>query len=246
MNSELEIKDLHVSVEGKKILNGVNLRIKQGELHALMGPNGSGKTSLAFALIGNPKYVVEQGEILFNGKSITNLAPDKRAKLGLFLGFQNPIEVSGVTLKNFLWTSYKVLNENNGVSYVDFNEMLNEKLELLGMDKSFITRYLNEGFSGGEKKRAEVLQLSVLKPKIAVCDEIDSGMDVDALKIVANGIKKSVEEKTGVLLITHYQRILNYVKPDFVHVMIDGRIVKRGDCMLAKEIEEKGYAKVSG
>lgn len=243
--TELEIKDLHVSIEGKKILNGVNLKIKQGELHALMGPNGSGKTSMAFVLMGHPKYVVEQGEVSLDGTDIKNLTADKRAKLGLFLGFQYPVEVPGVTLKSFLWTAYKALHENNGASFVDFNEMLNEKIELLEMDKSFITRYVNEGFSGGEKKRAEVLQLAVLKPKIAICDEIDSGTDVDALKIVANGLKKIVEDGTGILLITHYQRILNHIQPDFVHVIIDGKIVRSGDYNLAKEVEEKGYEAVT-
>ncbi|MBI2547067.1 MAG: Fe-S cluster assembly ATPase SufC [Candidatus Aenigmarchaeota archaeon] len=239
MNS-LEIKDLHASINGKKILNGIDLNIKQGEVHALMGPNGSGKSTLSYVLMGHPKYKIERGQIIFNGEDISKMTPDKRAKLGLFLGFQYPVEVSGITLKNFLWTAYKSLN-GNGTSYVDFNEALEEKIKLLRMDKSFISRYLNEGFSGGEKKKAEVLQLLVLKPRIAIMDEIDSGTDVDALKIVSNGLKKIVENKTSVLLITHYQRILNYVKPDFVHVMIDGKIVKSGDHNLAKEIEEKGY-----
>ena len=242
--TELEIKDLHVSIEGKKILNGVNLKVKQGELHALMGPNGSGKSTLSYALMGHPKYKIDQGEILLDGENIVQLKVDKRAKLGLFLGFQYPVEVPGVTLKNFLWTTYKNLN-NGDSSFVDFNEMFSEKLELLGIDKSFATRYLNGGFSGGEKKRAEVLQLAMLKPKIAIMDEVDSGTDVDALKIVANGLKKAVEENTGILLITHYQRILNHVKPDFVHVLIDGKIVKSGDYSLAKEIEEKGYEAIT-
>ncbi len=241
--SKLEIKNLHVSINGKKILNGVNLEINQGELHALMGPNGSGKSTLSYVLMGHPKYVVEQGEILLDGENITNLSPDKRAKLGLFLGFQYPVEVSGVTMKNFMWTAYKSLN-NGSSSFVDFNEMFSENLESLGIDKSFTTRYLNEGFSGGEKKRAEVLQLSVLKPKIAVMDEIDSGTDVDALKIVANGIKK-LNGNTGILLITHYQRILNHMKPDFVHVLVNGKIVKSGDYNLAREIEEKGYGGIN-
>ena len=244
--TELEIKDLHVSIEGKKILNGVNLKIRQGELHALMGPNGSGKSTLSYALMGHPKYKINEGEILLDGENINQLKPDKRAKLGLFLGFQYPVEVPGVTLKNFLWTTWKNLNNGNS-SFVDFNELFSEKLELLGIDKSFATRYLNEGFSGGEKKRAETLQLAVLKPKIAICDELDSGTDIDALKIVADGLKKAIEENTGILLITHYQRILNHVKPDFVHVLIDGKIVKSGDYNLAKEIEDKGYgAMVNG
>ncbi len=241
--SELEIKDLHVSVGGKKILNGVDLKIKQGELHALMGPNGSGKSTLSYALMGHPKYKIEQGEILIDGQNINDLSADKRAKLGLFLGFQYPVEVPGITLKNFLWTTYKKMNNGNS-SFVDFNEIFTEKLEYLGIDKSFSTRYLNEGFSGGEKKRAEVLQLLMLKPKIAVCDEIDSGTDVDALKIVASGIKKSLKENTGMLLITHYQRILNYIKPDFVHILVNGKIVKSGGFKLAKEIEKNGYEAV--
>ncbi len=241
--TELEIKDLHVSVAGKRILNGVNLKIRQGELHALMGPNGSGKSTLSYALMGHPKYVIEKGEILLNGENITQLKADKRAKLGLFLGFQHPVEIPGVMLKNFLWKTYKSLN--NGISFVDFNEILSQKLELLKMDATFAARYLNEGFSGGEKKRAEVLQLSVLKPKIAVCDEIDSGLDVDSLKIVANGINKLAQEGMGIFLITHYQRILNYVKPDFVHVLVNGKIVKSGDCNLAKEVEDKGYEAVA-
>ncbi len=238
--TELEIKDLHVSVAGKKILKGVTLKIGQGELHALMGPNGSGKSTLSYALMGHPKYKIESGQMLIDGEDITQLKPDKRAKLGLFLGFQYPVEVPGVTLKNFLWKTYKSLN-NGSSSFVEFNEMFEEKLEQLGMGENFATRYLNEGFSGGEKKRAEVLQLSVLKPKIAIMDEIDSGTDVDALKVVANGLKKIIGDNTGVLLITHYQRILNYVKPDLVHVLVDGKIAKSGDYNLAKEIEEKGY-----
>ncbi|MBI2084568.1 MAG: Fe-S cluster assembly ATPase SufC [Candidatus Aenigmarchaeota archaeon] len=238
--TELEIRNLHASVNGKKILKGVNLKIRQGELHALMGPNGSGKSTLSYVLMGHPKYVVEQGEILVDGENIIGLTADKRAKLGLFLGFQYPVEVPGVTLKNFLWRTYKTLNNGNS-SFVDFNEMLSEKLEVLKMDKSFITRYLNEGFSGGEKKRAEVLQLSVLKPKIAIMDETDSGLDVDSLKIVSSGINKLAREGIGIFLITHYQRILNYVKPEFVHILIDGKVVKSGDYRLAKEIEEKGY-----
>ncbi|MBI2005362.1 MAG: Fe-S cluster assembly ATPase SufC [Candidatus Aenigmarchaeota archaeon] len=244
--TELEIKDLHVSVAGKKILNGVNLKIKQGELHALMGPNGSGKSTLSYALMGHSKYKIEKGEILLDGENITKLSPNKRAKLGLFLGFQYPVEVPGVNLKNFLWTAYKNFNNGNS-SFVDFNEIIDNKLEMLKMDRDFIVRSLNDGFSGGEKKRAEVFQLAVLKPKIAIMDETDSGLDVDSLKIVASGLEKLHQEGMAVLLITHYQRILNHVKPDFVHILIDGRIAKSGDYSLAKEIEEKGYeAIVSG
>jgi len=241
--NELEIKNLHVSIEGKKILKGVNLKIKQGELHALMGPNGSGKSTLAYAIMGHPKYVIEEGEILFNGEKISDIPSYKRARLGVFLGFQYPTEVSGVTLKDFLWKTYKSLN-NGSSSFTDFNEMFFNRLELLGIDKKFATRYLNEGFSGGEKKKSEVLQLTVLKPKFAVMDEIDSGADIDALKIVASNLT-SVKENTGILLITHYQRILNHIKPDFVHILIDGKIVKSGNYNLAKEIEEKGYEAMS-
>lgn len=237
---ELEIKDLHVSVAGKEILKGVNLKIKRGELHALMGPNGSGKSTLSYVLLGHPKYKVEKGKILFNGKNITKLSTDKRAKLGLFLGFQYPVEVPGISLKNFLWSIYKNMQNGNS-SYIDFNETINDTFEKMGIDKSFITRNLNENFSGGEKKRAEVLQLSVFNPKIAIMDEIDSGLDIDALKIVAKSLKNSLNNNTGILMITHYQRILNHIKPDFVHVMINGKIVKSGNYDLAKKIEKNGY-----
>ncbi len=241
---ELEIRNLHASTNGKKILKGVDLKIRQGEMHALMGPNGSGKSTLSYVLMGHPKYTVDQGEILFNGENIVGMPVDKRAKLGLFLGFQYPVEVPGVTLKNFLWKTYKTLN-NGGSSFVDFNELMDEHLETLKMDKSFTTRYLNEGFSGGEKKRAEVLQLSVLMPKIAIMDETDSGLDVDSLKLVSAGINKLAQQGMGIFMITHYQRILNYVKPEFVHVMIDGMIAKSGDYRLAKEIEESGYEAIA-
>lgn len=238
----LEIKNLHASVDGKEILKGVDLKINPGEIHALMGPNGSGKSTLSFVLMGHPKYKVTDGEILFDGKKFNDLAPNDRAKLGLFLGFQYPTEISGVSLFNFLKTAYNSLHENNGrVSSMEFREILKDKMKLLGVEDSFINRYLNEGFSGGEKKRGEILQMAVLNPKIAVLDETDSGLDVDSLKIVAEGINTIASKQNGVLLITHYQRILKYIKPDFVHVMIGGKIMKSGGHKLAEELEERGY-----
>ncbi len=246
---ELIIKDLHVEIEGKEIVKGINLTIKQGEIHALMGPNGSGKTSLAYVLMGHPKYKITKGEILLDGQNILSLAPDKRAKLGLFLGFQYPVEVSGVSLANFLRTVYMSINGQKKkdvgeevLSVLEFRDFLKQKLRELNMDESFANRYLNEGFSGGEKKRAEVLQMSILKPKVAIIDEADSGADVDALKLIAKGISDvNKSNNTGILLITHYNRILHHLTPHYVHVMVDGRIVKSGDKKLADEIEEKGY-----
>lgn len=250
MKAELIIKDLYVSVEGKTILKGVNLKIKQGEIHALMGPNGSGKSTLSYALMGHPKYKIEKGDILFDGKSILTLSPDKKAKLGIFLGFQYPVAVPGVSLSNFLWTAYNSLKyggkTESGVSRLQFQRMLEEKLKLLDMDASFAKRYLNEGFSGGEKKRAEILQMSTFEPRITVLDEPDSGLDIDALKIVAKGINKVVKNDVGLLLITHYKRILNYVKPDFIHIMIDGKIAISGGYDLAEQLEQKGYNWIEG
>lgn len=235
----LTIQNLHVSSDKKKILNGVTLKIKPGEIHVIMGPNGSGKSSLSLALMGHPRYKITSGSVKLDGKDITLLTPDKRAKLGLFLAMQYPTAIPGVSVANFLRTSVK--NLKKGVKPPEFVKDLRAKMADLKIDESFASRGINEGFSGGEKKKMEVLQLSILNPKYAVLDETDSGLDVDALKLVAAGIKKSHGPKMGILLITHYQRILKYVKPDFVHILIDGKIVKSGSHKLAEKIEESGY-----
>ncbi|MBI4148984.1 Fe-S cluster assembly ATPase SufC [Candidatus Woesearchaeota archaeon] len=238
---KLEIKDLHVAVEGKEILHGVDLDIGMGTTHCLMGPNGSGKSTLAHALMGHPKYVITEGKILLDGEDITSLPPHERAKRGLFLSFQYPAEIPGVTLSNFLRTALNNLgSEKLGV--LDFHKLLKEKMGQLDMDSAFTKRYLNEGFSGGEKKRAEILQLLVLQPKFAVLDETDSGLDIDALKVVAQGVNSLQKEHRGILLITHYNRILHYIVPDRVHVMYQGKIIKSGGKELANEIEQRGYA----
>ena len=237
----LIIKDLHISVDGKEIVNGLNLDVKEGEIAALMGPNGSGKSSLANVIMGNPKYKVEKGEIFYKGKNILNLKVNERAKLGIFLSFQHPHEIPGLSIGNFLRTAYNSLNDKK-ISVIAFRKILEEKMNLLKIDKSFINRYLNEGFSGGEKKRMEILQLAVLNPNLAIIDEADSGADIDSLKIISKGINMlNKENNMGVLLITHYNRILKYVKPDKVYVMVNGKIVDSGDYKLAEEIEEKGY-----
>jgi|SRR3989344_1089566 len=239
----LEIHNLYVSSENKEILKGVNLKIKQGEIHALMGPNGSGKSSLAFALAGHPRYRITSGQVKLDGEDITVLAPDKRAKAGLFLAMQYPIAVPGVSVANFLRTSIK--NLNGSVDTASFVKTLKSKMGELKIDESFSSRGINDGFSGGEKKKMEVLQFSILAPKYAVLDETDSGLDIDALKLVAKGIKKAAGPKLGVLLITHYQRILKHIKPDYVHILVGGRIVQSGDHKLAEEIEEEGYQAIS-
>ncbi len=248
MASTLTIKDLRVSVEGKLILKGLNLEVKQGEIHALMGPNGSGKSTLAYSLMGHPKYKVEGGEVWFKGQNILELAPDERARLGLFLAFQYPIAIPGVSMANFLRTAVNAVkggktngNGGGGIPIAEFRKMLTEKMELLQMDKSFARRYLNDGFSGGEKKRAEILQMAMLEPEIAILDETDSGLDIDALRIVSEGVNTLAGPHMGVLIITHYQRILNYVKPDFVHVMVDGQIIASGGSELAHQLEAEGY-----
>ena len=243
MTDELIIKDLHVSVEGQRILNGVNLVVKKGEVCALMGPNGSGKSTLAYTLMGHPKYTVDKGEAWYKGQNILELKPDERAKLGLFLSFQYPQEIPGVSVSNFLRTAYNAVKPNL-ISVPDFVKLLKEKMKLLKIDDSFSRRYLNEGFSGGEKKRAEILQLAVLQPEMAILDETDSGLDIDSLKIVAEGVNSMLNPNFGALIITHYQRILSYVTPDRIHIMVKGRIVKSGGKELAHELEAKGYDEI--
>ena len=238
----LIINDLHVSVEGKEIVKGINLEIKKGEIVALMGPNGSGKSSLANVIMGNPNYKVSKGEILYKDKKVLDLKVNERAKLGIFLSFQYPYEIPGLTVSNFLRTAYNSLHDKK-ISVIEFKKLLEDRMNLLKMDKSFVNRYLNEGFSGGEKKRMEILQMSVLNPELAILDETDSGTDIDSLKIIAEGINKLKTKEKSILLITHYNRILQYIKPDKVYVMVDGKIVDTGDFKLANEIEANGYKK---
>jgi len=242
MNDALVIKNLHVSVEGNKILNGINLEIKQGEVSVIMGPNGSGKSTLAYVIMGHPGYKVEKGEIFYKGKNVLEMTPDKRSKLGIFLSFQYPNEIPGVTIANFLRTALNARSEKP-ISVLEVRKILKEKMELLKMNPNFIIRNLNQGFSGGEKKRAEILQLAVLQPTMAILDETDSGLDIDALKTVANGVNTMMKERKdlGILLITHYQRLLNYIKPDQVHVLLDGKIVMSGSGKLALKLEKSGY-----
>jgi len=244
--SELIIKDLHVSVDETEILKGVYLTIKSGEVHAVMGPNGTGKSTLAYALMGHPKYEVTKGEATLNGESLLDLDPNERSVLGLFLAFQYPVAVPGVSVANFLRTAINAQRkgmdpEDKGISIPDFRKKLKDKLALLKMDESFAGRYLNDGFSGGEKKRVEILQMATLEPKFSILDETDSGLDIDALKVVSDGIITIGDKNQGILVITHYQRILNYIKPDFVHVMLDGKIAQSGGPELALRLEEEGY-----
>ena len=247
MTTALEIKNLHVEVDGQHILKGVNLLIKQGEVHALMGPNGSGKSTLAYTLAGHPFYEPTAGEVIFDSEDLFELEADERSRAGLFLAFQYPVAVPGVTVANFLRQAInsrrKAANpDDKGISIPDFRRLLKQKMTEFNVDHKFAGRYLNEGFSGGEKKRAEILQMAVLEPKIAIMDETDSGLDIDALKVVSDGANRlQANLGMGMLLITHYQRLLDYIKPDFVHVMLDGRIVESGGPELALHLEEKGY-----
>ncbi|WMT50804.1 MAG: Fe-S cluster assembly ATPase SufC [Ferroplasma sp.] len=237
----LEIKNLKAEVDGKEILKGINLTVNSGEIHALMGPNGAGKSTLGEVLIGHPNYKVTDGKILINGKDITYAAPEDRAKAGLFLAFQNPITVSGVKISTFLRMAYNNLYPNEKMPLKEFFNMVKEVMKDVDMDESFITRAINDGFSGGERKRFEVLQMVILKPKIVILDEIDSGLDVDALKLVSAEIKKMYNQKVGFLIITHYQRILKDIIPEFVHVLKDGKIVMNGDKNVSDRIEDEGY-----
>lgn len=244
--SELVIRNLHAGIAGREILKGVDLIINTGQVHALMGPNGTGKSTLAYILMGHPSYQTTAGEIIFKGINILELEPDERSRMGIFLAFQYPVAIPGVTLANFLRTAInskrKALNpDDKGIPIPEFRRVIKEKMDLLKMDHSFAGRYLNEGFSGGEKKKAEVLQLATLEPEIAVLDETDSGLDIDALRIVSEGVNAVRGENIGVLVITHYQRILNYIKPDFVHIMLGGRIIESGGAELALHLEEHGY-----
>ncbi|MDE2933117.1 MAG: Fe-S cluster assembly ATPase SufC [Dehalococcoidia bacterium] len=236
----LEIDALRANVAGNEILTGLNLTIRPGEVHAIMGPNGSGKSTLANTLMGNPRYEVTGGEVRFLGDALDGMAPDERARRGLFLAFQYPVAVPGVTVVNFLRQAVNAVRGEE-VPVREFRQELFQKMELLKVDRDFARRYLNDGFSGGEKKRAEMLQLAMLQPRMAVLDETDSGLDIDALRTVADGVNALMHENMGLLLITHYQRLLNYIKPQFVHVLIDGRIVRSGGPELAEELEESGY-----
>jgi Fe-S cluster assembly ATP-binding protein len=236
----LEIEGLRAEIDGKEILKGIDLTVRQGESHAIMGPNGSGKSTLANVIMGRPGYRATEGTIVFNGEDVTALTADQRAQRGLFLAMQYPVEVPGVSVVNFLRTAYQSV-KGEQVSALAFRKHMKEKMEILGVEDAMVNRYLNQGFSGGEKKRNEILQLAVLEPQIAILDETDSGLDIDSLKQVATGVAQLVGPSLGVLLITHYQRILNYITPDFVHVMVAGRIVKEGGPELAAELESKGY-----
>jgi len=244
--SSLIIENLHVSVENQLILHDLNLELPQGEVHAIMGPNGTGKSTLAFTLMGHPHYKVESGSIKFNNIDLLKLSPEERSRLGIFLAFQYPVAIPGVTVANFLRTAInahrKAVNpDDKGIPIPEFRKQMLEKMRLLEIEPEMAGRYLNEGFSGGEKKRLEILQMAMLEPKIAILDETDSGLDIDALRIVSESVNVLRGDELGVLLITHYQRMLNYIKPDFVHIMYDGRIVESGAADLAKHLEENGY-----
>jgi len=236
----LEVKDLHVAVEGGEIIKGVNLKLEQGKIHALMGPNGSGKSTLANVLMGHPGYEVTKGKISFKGKDITAMAPNERAKLGLFLSFQYPASVPGITISNLLRTALNARRKDK-IPPLEFLKMLKEKMKALKMDEKFLNRYVNEGFSGGEKKRAEILQLAILNPDLAILDETDSGLDIDALRVVAEGVNSFMSKEKCILIITHYKRILEYIKPDKLFIMIDGKIAKEGGGELVDRLEDEGY-----
>lgn len=240
----LSVRDLTADVDGTQILKGLNLEIKAGEIHAIMGPNGSGKSTFSKILSGHPDYTVTGGEILFRGQDISALEPEERAWAGIFLAFQYPIEIPGVSNLDFLRVAYNSHRKQKGLEELDafdFDDLVQDKLDVVKMDPSFLSRSVNEGFSGGEKKRNEILQMALLEPKLAILDETDSGLDIDALKIVANGVNQLTNPENAILLITHYQRLLNYIQPDFVHVMADGRILRTGDKELAHELEARGY-----
>lgn len=243
---ELTIKNLHVSIEETPIIKGLNLTVRQGEVHAIMGPNGTGKSTLAYAVMGHPSYEITDGDILIDGNSILDMAADERSREGVFLAFQYPVAIPGVTVANFLRTALNARRRHGDspqedISILEFRKLLKSKMDLLEMEYSFGGRYLNEGFSGGEKKRTEVLQLAVLEPSYAILDETDSGLDIDAIRIVSEGVNALKGPNMGVMVITHYQRILNYIKPDFVHIMFDGRIVESGGEELSLLLEEEGY-----
>ena len=240
----LSIKNLHASIGDKEILKGINLEVKAGEIHAIMGPNGAGKSTLASIIAGNENYELTEGAISLDGEDLSELAPEERAHKGVFLSFQYPVEIPGVSVTNFMRTAINETRKANGQEEMPANQMLKvirEKSELLEIDRKFLSRSLNEGFSGGEKKRNEIFQMAMLEPKLAILDETDSGLDIDALRIVANGVNKLKSDKNAIIVITHYQRLLDYIVPDFVHVLYNGKIVKSGDASLALELEEKGY-----
>ncbi len=245
-NSEviLSVRDLTADVDGNQILKGLNLDVKAGEIHAIMGPNGSGKSTFSKVLAGHPAYDVTGGEIVFHGRNLLEMEPEERASAGIFLAFQYPIEIPGVSNLDFLRVAYNSRRKNQGLEEIDtfdFEDLVQEKLEIVKMNPSFLERSLNEGFSGGEKKRNEILQMALLEPKLAILDETDSGLDIDALKIVADGVNQLTNPENGTILITHYQRLLNYIEPDFVHVMASGRILRTGGKELALELESRGY-----
>ena len=240
----LEIRNLHAAIDGNDILKGINLTIKKGEIHAIMGPNGSGKSTLAKVLAGHPAYEVTAGEVLYEGRNLLDMPPDERARAGVFMAFQYPIEVPGVSNAQFLRLAYNEKRKHLGEEELDpleFKDLLKERAKIVEMDASFMSRSVNEGFSGGEKKRNEILQMAVLEPKLAILDETDSGLDIDALRVVAGGVNQLQNSENAIIVVTHYQRLLNYIVPDYVHVMADGRIAREGGKELALELEEKGY-----